>query len=232
MAVEGTPGNDTVRERLLLALAEELKLPLLHVAQQTELYAQQGIELDAIRSSAQHGLLLIDGYVLSQTLHQQALELEPVSISSLLYDVAHALLPLAKQYDCTLNLHVEGKHLPVMSHRAALRAALTGMSTALITAVNKPGQVITLGAHKSGEHITAGIFTDTPGLSDKVLRQGRMLYGRARQPLQSFTTHPAAGVFVADDLLQMIGSELRIAQHNNQKGLATFLTPSQQLTLV
>jgi len=219
--------------RLLLVLAEELKLPLLHVSQQTELYEQtHGISLDGIHASTQHALLLIDSYVTLHTLRQQRLELEPVSVSSVLYETARVLQPLAAQYHCKIALQIDGRYGPVMSHRAALSAALVSMGTALITAVKQPDQQVTLGVHRAQHNIVAGVFSSTKGLGDKVLQQGRALYGRARQPLQSFTPHPAAGVFIADDLLEMAGTQLRVAQHKNQRGLATMLEPSRQLALV
>lgn len=229
-------GDDRVlgnSDRLLLALAEELKLPLLHVSQQTELYEQaHGLALDGIHASTQHALLLIDSYITLQTMRQQQLELEPVSVSSVLYEAARMLQPLAAQYNCQIDLQIDGRYAPVMSHRTVLSAALISMGAALITAVKQPNESVTLAAHKAQAAIVAGVFSSTKGLGDKVLQQGRALYGRARQPLQSFTPHPAAGIFIADDLLEMAGAELRVSQHKNQRGLATMLEPSRQLSLV
>ncbi len=231
--VRAKGSEDPAESRLLLALAEELKLPLLHISHQTELYQQQhGIELTNIQASARHALLLLDNYVLVQRLRQQALVLEPVSVSSVLYDVAHALTPLAKQYDCSIQLIIEGKYGPVMSNKPALYSAMTSIGTSFIAASQQPKGKLVLAAHRTNGNIAAGAFSGVNGLGDRVLRQGRALYGRARQPLQSFTAHPAAGIFIADEILALLGSELRTAQHNNQKGLAALLTPSRQLALV
>ena len=81
-----------VAERLLQALAEQLKSPLLQIAYHAE--AAQPDAFTEIRTASDRALRLLDSYLLS--INQQQLELEPVSVSSVLYDVAHALYPLAR----------------------------------------------------------------------------------------------------------------------------------------
>lgn len=219
--------------RLLYALAEELKLPLQHVKHQAELYeATHAISLQPIVASAMHAMLLVDNYLMVQTLRQQQLQLEPVSISSVLYESAHALTPLARQYDCTIELALDGKFMPVMSHQAGLLAAFTSIGTAFITAVRQPGQKVVLGAHKRDGVVVTGMYSATTGLGKQILRQGRALYGQAKQPLQSFTAHPAAGIFIADDIFTLLGAPLRSAQQNKQQGLAAALPLSHQLALL
>jgi hypothetical protein len=88
-------------QRLLRALAEQLKLPLLQIARQAELAVNHdNIYLNSINSIAEMSLRLIDGFLLSaENYGQEVLPLEPVSVSSLLYDTAQMLQPLAKQHD-------------------------------------------------------------------------------------------------------------------------------------
>lgn len=222
-----------IDERGMMALARELQLPLLHIAQNAELYERtHAISLESIKTSANHAMLLIDNYLTLQTVRQQILALEPVSVSSVLYDVAHTLQPLAKQYDCKLRLKIEGKYRPVMSNRRALLSALTSLGMALIVAAERPKNVISLSVHKADSGIIAGAYGDTRGLSQRQLSRARSLYGHARQPLQAFSTQAAAGIFIADELLQLLGTELRTTQHHKQKGLVATLTPSRQLALV
>src|SRR5262249_21000540 len=103
-------------ERLLRALAEQLKLPFLQIARQAELYSQEHPELNSIMSIAGLSLRFIDGFLLSVEANQQALPLEPVSVSSILYDAAHVLEPTARQHNCELEIQVNGKYGPVMAN--------------------------------------------------------------------------------------------------------------------
>jgi hypothetical protein len=58
------------------------------------------------------------------------------------------------------------------------------------------------------------------------------MQGRARQPMQRLVSGPAAGVFVADSLLQTLAARLHVAKYHNLTGLAATLQPSRQLQLI
>jgi len=226
-----------VDNRLLQAMAEELKLPLLQIARQAELAAGDVVDpatLQAIELSATQALWFVDSYLLSQKLMQQAsLELEPVAVSAALQDTAQALNALAKQHNCHLELHLSGRYAPVMAHRIALQTALIGLGSTLISAAqNDPQSRLVLAAHRSRGGIVAGIFSQTEGLSQSVYQRGRALYGKARQPMQEFSSGAGAGVFVADALFGSMDSRLRVAKHHNLTGLAATLQPSRQLALI
>ncbi len=216
-------------DRLLHAMAEELKLPLLQIARQAELTSQKEIEL-----SATQALWFVDSYLLSQRLLQQPqLNLEPVSVSAVLQDVAHALDGLARQYGCKLELQISGRYAPAMAHRQGLQTALLGLGSTLITAAQteeKPRLV--LAAHRSRGGVVAGIFSQTEGLSQAVYQRGRQLYGRARQPMQEFTVSSGAGVYVAESLFDSMDTVLRVAKHHKLTGLAATLQQSRQLSLI
>lgn len=224
-------------ERLMQAMAEELKLPLLQIARQAE-FAQDTPDkevLSGIELSANQALWFVDSYLLSQQLlSQTSLELEPVAVSAVLNDVAHLLAGIAKQYNCELELQLSGRYGPVMAHVQGLKTALVGLGNTLITAGEQleGGQRLILAAHKSRNGIVAGVFSDTEGLSQAVYSRGKALYGRARQPLNDFSTQGGSGVFVADSLFASMETQLRVAHHHKLTGLAATLQPSRQLTLV
>jgi hypothetical protein len=222
-------------DRLLRALAEQLKLPLLHIARAAELGIKTGQEMQGtIMQTADMALQLIDGYLLTTDLHsQQVLELEPVSISAILHDTAQRLAPLAEQYGCEVDVHLSGKYAPVMAHRQSLEIAFTMLGYAFIEAGVTAGERrMILGAHRSKNGLVAGIFGDQPGLSTDMYRRARALYGTARQPFTSVTPAAGAGVFIADSLLSPQSSPLHVAYHQKLAGLAATLLPSHQLRLV
>lgn len=223
-------------DRLLGAMAEELKLPLLQIARQAEL-AQMTPDnqvLEDIATSASQALWFIDSYLLSQELlNQTELELEPVTVSAALHDAAHVLAGLARQYNCELELQLSGRYGPVMAHVQGLQTALVGIGSSLIAAQGAEGkQRLILAAHKGQTGVVAGIFSQTEGLSQAIYSRGRALYGRARQPLQDFSTQGGAGIFVADNLFTAMQARLRVARHHKLTGLAATLQPSRQLALV
>jgi hypothetical protein len=222
-------------DRLLRALAEQLKLPLLHIARTAELAGKTEQEMySTIMQTADMALQLIDGYLLSTDVHsQQALQLEPVSISAVLQDTAHRLSYLAKQYNCEIDVHLSGKYGPVMAHRQSLEMAFTMLGYAFIEAgASEDKRTMIFGAHRSKAGLVAGIFGDQPGLTSDMFRRAKALYGTARQPLTSVTPAAGAGVFIADSLLAPQSAPLHVAHHQKFAGLAATLLQSHQLQLV
>lgn len=229
--------DNGAQERLLRALAEQLKLPLLQIAREAELASQSNDKtaLNSISYTADMALRLVDSYLLSVQLQAlPMLELEPVSVSAVLQDTAHRLNQLAKQYDCELEVHLSGKYEPVMAHRQSLEAAFATLGYAFIEAVPDANQKhkIILGAHRSSKGLVAGVFGNQEGLSTDMYKRGMALFGTARQAVPVLTPHAGAGIFVAESLLKNMQTPLHYSKHHKLSGLAATLIPSQQLQLV
>lgn len=232
--------SPALSQELLLSLAEQLKLPFLQIARQAELATliPDTNSLDQIRVTADSALKLLDSYVLGvrmATEEELLFETEPVSISSVLYDVGSELAPLAKAYDIRLDLRLSGKYGPVAAHRRGLTAALVSLGSALIEALPaiETSQLrLQLSAHRCRYGIVAGVYCDAQQLTTDALRQGRRLAGRARQPMTGLAAGSAAGVFVADALLHGMNSELTVTKHRKLYGLGAVLQPNPQMQLV
>jgi hypothetical protein len=227
-------------QNLLLSVAEQIKMPLMQIARAAE-YAQlteQPADVGRIQATADMALHLLDSYVLGVRLASDSghlFETEPVSISSVLYDVGSQLQPLAKAYDVKLDLHVGGKYGPVMAHRQGLQSALVSLGYALIEAlpaIERPQLRLQLAAHRCRYGVVAGLYCEAEELSTEALRRGRALYGRARQPLTGVSATTGAGVFVADALLNAMQTQLTVSRHNRLRGLGTVLQPNPQMRLV
>lgn len=232
---------DGTGERLLLALAEQIKTPFLQIARQAELARSVSGSIDLLSSielTADSALKLIDNYLLSTKLARMhaTLQLEPVSVAAIMNETAHQLEQMAKQYECELELHVSGRYEPVMAHKEGLRAALTSLGYVFIEAQSgqphKHRPVIKLAAHRSKYGIVTGMFANMEGLGTDMYRRAHNLYGHTRQPLTQAIATAGAGVFVADSLLSSMATHLRIAHHQKLTGLAATFVPSQQLSLV
>lgn len=228
-------GQRVSDERLLRALAEQFKLPLLQIARQAELANDPNKpQLASIGSIADMTLRLVDGFLLSVERGQQELELAPVSVSSMLYDTAQLLQPIARQHDCEIEVHLSGKYGPAMAHEKSLKTALMLLGYSLIEARTAETEThrLVLAAHRSSKGLVAGLFDNQPGLSTDMFRRGRALYGHARQAMPSVGSGSGAGIFVADSLLKSMAAPLHLARHHTLTGLATTLIPSKQLQFV
>jgi hypothetical protein len=225
--------------QLLLSVAEQLKVPLTHIARQTELVTETGqpVNVPAIAASASMALTLVDSYLLGLNLLQTQgqLQLEPVSVSSLLVDVAHALDAHAQQYGVPLELHIGGRYEPVMAHAEGLRAALLSLGFAMVEAQSvRPRTVarhITLAGQRKSSGIVAGMYGHE-ALDPAHWRKALQLCGKAQQPLAEMFGTPGAGVFIADMLAQAMETKVRVGRHSRQAGFAVTLQPSQQLQFI
>ncbi len=227
-------------ERLLVAMAEQVKLPLMQISRLSELARLTADnQLEGIEATADSALQFIDNYLLSNRLihSQQAFKLETVSLSSVLYDTAHSLSGLARQYDCDVEVHVGGKYGPVMAHGQGLRAALVSLGQVFIESqprhANTHRPVLTVAAHRVKDGIVAGTFAPVDGLSPGAYRRARILHAQAaRQPFNGTFAGNGAGVFIAETILQAMSVRLRVARYHNVNGLAATFVPSRQLTLI
>lgn len=225
--------------QLFSRLAEQVKLPFIKVLQAAEMMGDnhelthQGQQ--TIQEVSQAALQLIDGYLLQVRLQEESqLRLEPVSISSILYDTAELLKPYARLYNCEIKIEVFGRYGPVMSHANGLKAALANIGYSLIDAAgsNEHNRIVTLGVRRNRKGISTGVYAEDIELSPILFRQAKEIKSTVHQPLVGFSSTNAAGVFVADGLLGSLGAPLRVARLGGKTGLAATFLPSRQLSLV
>ncbi len=232
--------HPALKQQLLLSVVEQLKVPLINIARYAELINSQSEEVDieSIRLTADSTLQLLDSYILGIQLAGQngeLSEIEPVSISSVLYDTGNQLQPIAKAYGVQLDLHIDGKYGPVMAHRHGLQAALVSLGYSLVEALpamDVPQLRLELSAHRCRYGIVAGLYCETEKVTTQALRLGRQLYGRARQPLGELSHSSGAGIFVADAILQGMRSQLTVSHHRKLHGLGAVLPLNPQLQFI
>ncbi len=227
-----------VSQQLLLNVAEELKLPLLQIARQAEHGQLTGEpDLSMIQATADTALRLLDSYVVGVRLNLagEQLELEPVSVASVLYDTGHELDSFAKSYGVALELNIAGKFGPVMANRQGLQSALVSLGAALIEALpalESPQIKLQLATHRCRYGIVAGLYTDVEQITAEALRQGKRLQPHSRQPLVGWSHTSGAGVFVADTILRAMQLKLKVSRHHRLYGLGAVLQPNHQVQLV
>lgn len=232
------------QERLFLSLAEQFTRPLLQLAQIAELAAGDDLETSmerwkTVRAIAGSSLQLAESYALSLRVQGKVtpLELEPVTISSLLYDTAQNLQPFARAYGVELELEPGPRVQPIIADRTILQSALTSLGQVFVVAqaetpVEDAPQLVRLAAHRSRYGVVAGLYGQSTQIGPDSLRRAQALHGKASEPLRHVVSGPAAGVFVADSLLHTLATQLHAARYRSLTGLAATLQPSQQMQLV
>jgi hypothetical protein len=228
-----------------MTLSEDLALPLLQIKSSVELLQAENFAKAAARKhsaetilNADSGLQQIEAYKLLLSVEElDKLVLEPLAIGVLLEEIAHRLSPYAGQYNTEIEVSVQQRLAPVLTHQPSLSSALEVLGSSLIRAqasqAEQKSYRLVLGAHTMHDKaISAGVFSNVQGLSDRTLRAARSLIGKARQPLPAVPAGAAAGVLVADMLCAALWQPLRAAAHDNLAGLATSLPVSKQLKLV
>lgn len=220
--------------RLLAAVAEHMKAPLLYIKQQAEL-SKHGQELssDAVASYADVGLLLAENYLYLQSLRESQVNTfsEQSPLTAVLFDVAHELDRIAKSYNTQVQLDIRGKYGPVLAHQRTLHAALLSLGVAFIESSQDDSPVV-LAVHKNRWGIVTGVYSQHTQVPAEMFKLARRTKGRARQTMPTVSHAPMSGCLVADALLAALSSPLRVAKHNKMNGLAATLTPTPQLALL
>jgi hypothetical protein len=230
--------HPVLSQQLLLHVAEELKLPLQQIARQAELGLLTGENnLNIIQNTADMAMRLLDNYAfgIKLAIEPEQLIIEPVSVSSVLYDSCQELNGLAKRYGVQLDLDIGGRYGPVMANRLGLQSALVSLGAAIIEAlpaIESNQLTLHLATHRSRYGIVAGVYTDSNRLTSVALDNGRKLHGKSRQPFLNMTHTSGAGIFVADHIMRAMHLKLRSSRHNNLYGLGTVLQPNPQMQLV
>lgn len=220
-------------DRMLVALAEQLKAPLIQIAQLAEIdnFERQAASIGVLSKQA---LRSIDALVFVR--QQTILELEPVSVGAVLYDVAHELTALAQQNNIEIEINQRGNRAPIMAHTVGLKTLLELAGDVLLRLAvtgDTPGkQRLLLGCHPTIGGQMVGVFQTGNSLSQAGLNAARKLYGRAGQASPLMSLQGGASLVVADSLAVQLHSALKVYQHVSLKGLGAAFAPSKQLRLV
>lgn len=230
--------TETEAIQLLRSVAEQLKVPLSTIARQAELGQLTGevsaADLESMGVQASAALSLVDSYLLGMGLMQgrMQLDLEPVSVSSLLVEAAHELEPFARQYKTDLQVQVAGKYGPVMAHREGLKAALVALAHTFLGSEQPTlkREILTLAVHRCPNGITAGVYGRNGPTAEDWARVGSFDKNVAK-PVASLSGN-SAGLFVSATIFKAMTTRLLASKYQRQRGLAATLQLSHQLSFV
>lgn len=230
--------SSSLSPRLLLSLTEQIKFSFLQIARCSEAGLISGNnQLGVIQNISEYSLNLINAYNLGVQLilEDKQLEVEPVSIASILYKTAENLKSIASNYGVSLELNIDGRYNPVLTNEIGLQASLVSLGMSLIEAlpgIENKQLKLHLASHRCRYGIVAGLYIDDQKVTNETLKHGRKLFGKARQPLTNFSHTASAGIFIADNILNSMDLKLKTSHHRKLFGLGVILQPINQLEFI
>lgn len=231
-------------DSLFFSLAEDLKTPLVRIAYKAEL-GQNGSDsanrqIDEILRTANETLSLLDAYLMGAKVQteQIALALEPVNPALVLSDAANELSSYAKRFECELRLKLPTVSSSVLTNKNALQTAITAIARVFIAAQDILGsnnkKFIELACYHVKSGMAVGVFhSSTEKMLDaQLLSQARSHVGKAARPFVGLASGASAQLFVAEQILRGIDTNIRTANRSSLSGLAIDLSRCHQLKIV
>lgn len=219
---------------LFVGLAEQMHNSFMQITRLCELGDIDNRQ--SIHEISQAAMQLTECYALSVRLrcqHTQP-ELQPVMVSTVLRDTMAGLRPLAKLLGVQLSMLDSHQASLAVTDPMILKSALTSLGQVFILteAEDAESKSVQFGIHHTRHGIVAGLYGLTDQMSAQVLRRAHRLRRQTAEPLQSIVNGPAAGVFIADDLLSSVASKLHASRYRHMSGLAVTLPKCRQLVLI
>lgn len=224
-------------ERLFVSLAEQLGEVYVQISHLSELALEQH-DMQALRQIAVisgTAMKLTDGYVKSMRAGGEVeLNLEPVSVNSLLHEAEKALRPFAREHNVQLEIADMPRLEPVLCDRSFMHSALVCLGQVFVVAesAHEEPMPVRLDAYRTRGGIVTGIYSKNTVMNSPALRKARKFFGQVEQPMSLLVAGAATGVFVADTLLGAMQTELHVARHRSHVGLGTTLQRCNQMQLV
>lgn len=223
-------------EAVLLAIAEDLRAPLLHIAYAAELAEATGNVLTYrdIQTTAKSAMADIDSLLLGlrATEGQLELPLSPVAPSAIMYEAAQELKSTANLYGCQVFFDSKKQSSLAMLHSLTLRHVICSLGQMLMKTGSgysrKPELHLMVGGSKKPTLSVmmrgdiAGIIQDIQSRSKKFSTQYSTI----------MTAGPAAGLRISEQLLKGMEAEIKTIHKGSLHGFQINLLPSTQLNLL
>jgi signal transduction histidine kinase len=219
----------------LLAAAHELKAPLVLIRQLALEFEESsgGTETSRrLRYTSERSLRLVSNLTKTARLEDSLFDFEPVEIHSLCSDVAHELLPLAKEYDQHIVLDMPRGSLVSVAHRDLLQALLIGLCDNAI-AHNSKGGKVTISARLNDGRVEVAVRDEGPKVASAQLTQLKSRLGQTIQPLGDRPRSSGLGLWIASQFAAVMSSTIGSVSHRKSAGMSFYvsLPKSRQLSL-
>ena len=217
-------GNNEV-----LALADALRTPLLRL----HLNSQSVQDPKLLQTITEHALRDIDAFMTTYSEASKAqLQIEPISLGSILLDTSQKLSSYAKVTDTTLVVDDHSRHQLVLGNAKLLSQGLEMITKTLCDfASDYPEPIVTMRADTRHGYPRLGVYRNDIELTAHDVQLAKRLIGGARVNAGLFHQLGALRMLIAGRLLEPLGLTLRSAKSAGDRGLALQLLPSSQVGL-
>lgn len=192
-------------------------------------------ELKEIGLISKHALATLDYALFAVSCMQTELPLTTLSAAAAAQDVSSSLKKLAHIYGVDLKLDMTQKLDPVFSNQSAIKGALYGLASSIITSqqpTKKKIRLVIAAQETAPTTQRIGVYSPDIQINSSTLKQARKLADTARLLAPSETQLSGLGLLVADQLAQALGCQLRRFTHRGHKGLGFYVPMSSQLSLI
>ncbi len=221
-------GNNTHTSEIL-ALADALRTPLLRL----HLNSQGVQDPQVLQTITEHALRDIEAFMTTFSQAKSAqLQIEPISLGSILVDTSVKLNPYAKVNEISLHVDDRSKHQLVLGNARLLSQGLEMITRTLCDfASDHPDPVVTMRADTRHGYPRLGVYRNDIDLTAHDVALAKKLIGGARVNAGLFQQLGALRMVIVGRLLEPMGLTLRSAKSSGNKGLALQLLPSSQVGL-
>lgn len=205
---------------LLALLGEELKQPLVAIAQIAELQKSE-----QITEQAKRALRTIDNVLLHRRIQngQMTLELEPVHVGSEMRDVHESMKQLFWQQGCKTELKIRQSLQPVDVDRRVLRGLLESLWQSFSSSIESD-ELVTCRAQQTTDGIRVTMSSPHAKLQNVHFAKTN---ARSIQPIAAFAG-PAADLLTARELSTLLNAKIT----KSARSIGVTLPVSKQLQMV
>lgn len=192
-------------------------------------------DLKDIQLISKHALATLDYALFAVDMMQTELPLTPISAAASARDVADSLRQLAVSYNVELELDATTRLEPVYANEAALRGAIYGLASSLITsrrATSKRVRVVIATQETKPKTQRIGVYSPDVPIGTAAVKSARELIGKAKAVAPGEIHGGGVGLVISDQLTQIFGSELKLFTHRGYKGLGFYVQQSTQLSIL
>lgn len=192
-------------------------------------------ELKEIKLISKHALSTLDYALFAVNCVQTELPLTTLSAAAAAQDIVSSLKQLADIYGVELKLDITKKLDPIYSNQSAVKGALYGLASSIITShqpSRKKVRLVIAAQETAPTTQRLGIYSPDIQISPSAIKQARNLAGSARLLAPTETYQSGLGLLVSDQLAQALGCQLRRFSHRGHKGIGFYVPMSSQLSLI
>ena len=221
-------GNN-VHTTEILALADALRTPLLRL----HLNSQGVQDPQILQTITEHALRDIEAFMTTFAHAKSAqLQIEPISLGSILVDTSVKLNPYAKVNEISLHVDDRSKHQLVLGNARLLSQGLEMITRTLCDfARDHPDPIVIMRADTRHGYPRLGVYRNDIDLTAHDVALAKKLIGGARVNAGLFQQLGALRMVIVGRLLEPMGLTLRSAKSAGNRGLALQLIPSTQVGL-